>query len=667
MWLLLVVALACTALAAWAAARLERQRLALQFRDAGSTLARRLQRELHGVVNDLHAVHALFDVAPSVDRAGFAEFVRPLLVRHPGLIAIEWVPRVRAADLSEYERRARADGLDFRVTEHDESGRVSLTARRDEHYPVYYFEPRAGNEAAFGLDLASGAERREALYAARDSGVAAVAGPLRLVQSTQGPVGYLVLLPRYARGERADSSDARRDSFAGVVLGVVRISHVLTTTPDVQASDELDLEIVDAGRVIATAGMSGSAAVETAESDSAFDVIELPLVLADHELTLRVRARPAFIASHRTRIPSLVAAGGGIFCVVLALYLGSLRREYAARERIDIALVESEHRYRTLVEHAPEAVVVYDVDAGVFVDANANAAKMLEVPREKLLASSPLDFSPVLQPDGRESAIIIEEMIQRTLSGESPVVPWNRKAADGTELPVEVRAIRLPDANRNLLRCSIIDVRDRRQSELRQLMMARELDHRFKNNLATVLSIAEQTCASARSIEEFREAFVGRVRAMARTHEALAARRWDGVPLGEIAHLTLDPYTDGSPDRATVRGEPVRLSPAASSCLCMALHELAANAAKYGALSEAAGRIDLAWSRAEDGSLAVEWAERDGPRVLPPTTAGFGSRLINGVLSHELGGRVTLEYGIDGVSCRMQIPAEHWTAERGSV
>jgi PAS domain S-box-containing protein len=386
-------------------------------------------------------------------------------------------------------------------------------------------------------------------------------------------------------------------------------------------------------------------------------------MFADRELTLRVTSTPAYYAARVSPMPRLVAAGGGLLCVVLALYLGSLRRENVARARIDEALVESEHRYRTLVEYAPDAVVVYDVDARRFVDANNKAAVMLEAPRERLLESSPLDFSPKLQPDGRESTAVIEDLVERTLAGESVVLPWNRRSADGTEHPVEIRLTPMPDASRRLIRCSVIDVRERRQSELRQLMMARELDHRVKNNLATVLSVAEQTCASARSIEEFRESFVGRVRAMARSHEALATRRWDGVPLDEIAQLTLEPYLGGSRGRATLRGEPVRLSAAASSCLCMAFHELAANAAKYGALSEPAGRIDLAWERSDDGALAVEWTERDGPRVVAPTTAGLGSRLIKGVLSHELGGRGTLEYGAAGVRCRMSIPSEHWSVE----
>ena len=137
---------------------------------------------------------------------------------------------------------------------------------------------------------------------------------------------------------------------------------------------------------------------------------------------------------------------GGLVCVVLGLYLGSMRREFISRARVDEALVESEHRYRTLVENAPEAVVVYDVDARRFVDANRKAATMLEVPLERLLESSPLDLSPKLQADGRESAAIIEELVVRVLAGESLVLPWNRSSPDGTEHPVELRLTPLPDA-----------------------------------------------------------------------------------------------------------------------------------------------------------------------------------------------------------------------------
>jgi two-component sensor histidine kinase len=174
-----------------------------------------------------------------------------------------------------------------------------------------------------------------------------------------------------------------------------------------------------------------------------------------------------------------------------------------------------------------------------------------------------------------------------------------------------------------------------------------------------VLALAEQTGMSARSYDEFREAFAGRVRAMARTHEALAARQWRGVPLREVVDLTLAPYDGRADDRISKRGGPVMLTPTASSALCMTLHELAANAAKYGALAVASGRVDLSWRQEEDGSLRLVWRESGGPPVEQPERAGFGTRLVHGVVTHELGGTAKMEFRQEGLRCEIHVPREH--------
>jgi two-component sensor histidine kinase len=190
-------------------------------------------------------------------------------------------------------------------------------------------------------------------------------------------------------------------------------------------------------------------------------------------------------------------------------------------------------------------------------------------------------------------------------------------------------------------------------------MMARELDHRVKNNLAEVLALVEQSGTSASSYEEFREAFAGRVRAMARTHEALAARHWRGVPLREVADLTLEPYTGAGDDRIVKHGDAVVLAPTASSALGMMLHELAANAAKHGALAVSAGRVELSWRREQNGDLEIVWRERGGPPVARPEREGFGMRLVRGVVTHELGGTLAMEFDPQGLCCEIHIPREH--------
>lgn len=661
-WAVTLSAAVCTILAFAAATSLERQRIALEFRETSTAVSSRLQRELQVVINDLYGVSALFDLLPDVDRDGFEKFVRPLLDRHPELAAIEWAPRIPAASVGDYARRARADRLEFRLVEQAQTGQVSPAAPRDEYFPVYYVVPWAGNETAFGLDLAASPDRSTALVAARDEGRAAIAGPLHLVQSPTDVSGYLVMLPVYAAAGSGSLDVARRQSFRGVVVGVLRLSDALATVLSARPVGDMVVAVFDESRPIVYRGGDGSQVPAGSPRNRGFSS-DTQLVFVDRPLVVRTWSKPGFFTKRKTVIPTVVGAGGGVLSIVLALYLGSLRRESTARARADEALVESERRYRMLVESAPEAVVVYDADVRKFVDANSKAAALLGLSHDQLLALSPGDLAPRLQPDGRESAARTEELIERTLAGEDLVVPWNARHVDGREIPVELRLNRLPDTSRRLVRTSVIDVRDRRQAELRQLMMARELDHRVKNTLATVLSIADRTSAGARSIEEFRESFVGRVRALAHTHEALAAGRWDGVALGEVLDLALDPFIDPAGGRATFSGQPVRLSPAASSGLGMAFHELAANAAKYGALSGLTGKVHLAWAPNGDGSLVVDWKEREGPRVVSPATVGFGSRLIEGVLSHELGGHATLEYEPDGVRCRMTIPAEHWTVD----
>ena len=357
-------------------------------------------------------------------------------------------------------------------------------------------------------------------------------------------------------------------------------------------------------------------------------------------------------------MPWIVLAGGSFFVATLAFYFTRLLAETRKRYRADQALRESERRYRVLVEHAPEAIVVLDAERDRFVDVNDNAVNLFKYTREQLLGMRPEDLSPHLQPDGRSSATLIRSVVAEAIDGATPIFPWVHRDREGREIPCEIRLVRLPPTEKTLVRGSIIDVSDRRQAELRQLTMARELDHRVKNILAEVLALAEQSGRSADSYEDFRDAFAGRVRAMASTHEALAARGWLGVPLREIVDLTLGPY-EGRDDRVVKHGDPVLLVPHASSAFGMVLHELAANAAKHGALATETGRIDLSWRCEDDGSLRIVWRETGVPFANEPGSAGFGLRLVRGIVTHELGGTLILEFKQPGFRAEIHLPRDH--------
>lgn len=200
-----------------------------------------------------------------------------------------------------------------------------------------------------------------------------------------------------------------------------------------------------------------------------------------------------------------------------------------------------------------------------------------------------------------------------------------------------------------------VDITERKRDEERQRLMMTELDHRVKNSLTSVLSLAEQTLRSASSLGEFREAFLGRLHAMAHTHEALAHNKWEGIRLDEAARVTLNAFRQQDPARLEIEGEPIILPARAALPISLTLHELATNAVKYGALSNPSGRVELRWKRVE-GSVHVSWVESGGPSVKTPTAEGMGSKLIQGLIRFELGGEVEMDYQTDGFRCRIRLP-----------
>ena len=202
-------------------------------------------------------------------------------------------------------------------------------------------------------------------------------------------------------------------------------------------------------------------------------------------------------------------------------------------------------------------------------------------------------------------------------------------------------------------------VRARSANQQVALMLA-ELDHRVKNTLATVQAIAMQTLSSSTTLDQFQQAFVPRLMALSNTHNLLASDAWSGVNLKDVFSSELAPYADGAAERCGITGEDVRLSPKMALGLAMVAHELATNAAKYGALSVPGGRVDVDWiffDHAQKGrSLRIHWIESGGPPVAVPTRRGFGTRLINDGTAFELRGSAIIDYAPTGVVCVIEIP-----------
>ena len=194
-----------------------------------------------------------------------------------------------------------------------------------------------------------------------------------------------------------------------------------------------------------------------------------------------------------------------------------------------------------------------------------------------------------------------------------------------------------------LLRVSgvTIDVTDRKEAEERQVLLAREVDHRARNALAVIQSIIRLT--RAKTVDDYVQAIEGRIKALARAHTLLSDSRWHGADLATLVADEMAPYRAG--DKVKCGGPDISLQPATAQGLALALHELATNAAKHGALSSPGGKITLDW-QLETDALNLNWTENGGPRITKPSQRSFGLKVIVASIEQQLGGKARRSTGI---------------------
>jgi two-component sensor histidine kinase len=198
---------------------------------------------------------------------------------------------------------------------------------------------------------------------------------------------------------------------------------------------------------------------------------------------------------------------------------------------------------------------------------------------------------------------------------------------------------------------TVYDITELRDAVRRQQVLLDEVNHRVKNTLATVHSIARLSAASAGSVKEYLASFEQRLHALSAAYNLLTKNNWEGADLRDIVERTLAPYaTDG---RLSIEGLPAMLSAKHSLALAAAVQELSTNAAKYGALSIPTGKVAISWTLNEAEAIALDWREVDGPEVKEPVRRGFGTKLIQDVLAADSGWKVKLEYLPAGVHCTL--------------
>jgi two-component system, chemotaxis family, CheB/CheR fusion protein len=331
--------------------------------------------------------------------------------------------------------------------------------------------------------------------------------------------------------------------------------------------------------------------------------------------------------------------------------------DISERRNAEARLRESEAKYRRLFENMDEGYLLAEVirdDAGhtsdvCYVEANPAARRQVKV---DFVGHRLSEVLTDIEPYWWEVPVRVLE------TGDAERAELYSRALDQW---FDVGATRIDDRHVAIL---FKDVSERKRNERERELMLHELNHRVKNMLTVVQSIANQTLRTTGDPAAFAAVFGQRIRALSAAHNLLSDDHWTGADLTQLVHAALASFVPEGARRILAKGPAVRLSPNATVSFVMALHELGTNAVKYGALSNEAGQVELFWAieagSADDGgaALIITWNERGGPEVAPPEREGFGQRMLEKGIARELNGEVELDYKPAGLVCKMRFPLE---------
>jgi len=333
-------------------------------------------------------------------------------------------------------------------------------------------------------------------------------------------------------------------------------------------------------------------------------------------------------------------------------YLVTVVEDISARKYAEEELRKSEERFRSSLVHSPLPVLMYD-DREQILAVSQSWLEKTGYSREELRRLE--DWTS--RAYGERSGEVLE-YIRRIIRTEPKAQPTELTihTKDGRERlwNFVASALGTQSDGRRLFVSMAHDATEQKAHEEQIGLLMREVSHRAKNMLSLVQAIARQT--AAREPEDFIGRFTERIQALAANQDLLVRNKWQGVDTEDLVRAQLAPFADLIGSRIAVHGPKLRLNAAAAQAVGLALHELATNAGKYGALSTDAGRVDVGWGSGGD-IFAMRWTERDGPPVRPPERRGFGTTVIDSMAKRTVSGEVELDYAPSGLEWRLTCPA----------
>jgi PAS domain S-box-containing protein len=309
-----------------------------------------------------------------------------------------------------------------------------------------------------------------------------------------------------------------------------------------------------------------------------------------------------------------------------------------------------------LFEQLPFAIYVCDRE-GLVLRYNQRAAELwgrspkLRDPDERFCGSYRM-----FRPDGSllpHHQCPMADVLRTGVSVREQEVHIERPDGSRGVALVDIEAVKDSDGNVvGAVNC-FQDITERKRTEAQIINLAHEAEHRTKNILSTVLATVRLSRSD--TVDDFKQLIEGRIDALAKVHALFVQSRWAGAELRSLVTQELLPYGDETEARVRIDGPPVMLEPYSAQAIAITLHELATNAAKYGSLSAADGRVEIAWSRMADGRLSLRWVELGGPTVTPPTHRGFGTRVMENIIADQLKGEVRFDWRDQGLACEISL------------
>jgi two-component system, chemotaxis family, CheB/CheR fusion protein len=347
--------------------------------------------------------------------------------------------------------------------------------------------------------------------------------------------------------------------------------------------------------------------------------------------------------------------------VITFIDISGITAARATIEELNRALRERLQQMEILLEMVPAGIFIVEESDPTHIRINRQAAQLVgqEIDRTSLRE---LHGPLVLRADGRAIPDDQQPLWRAARTGKA--VPFHEAEvarSDGSIVDVMVSAMPLLDsegAARGAI-AAMVDISERKSAAARQDILLHELQHRVKNILATVASLAKRLRRTSADLDGYVDALNGRLQAMGRTQELLSRRSDRGVRLRDLLTTAVVPHDGARLDSIRLSGPEVTLSAERAATLSMIVYELATNAAKYGALSTPHGAVALSWAieRADGAAkLALDWRESDGPAIAPPSGSGFGTSFIQRSVEYDLGGAVKFSFESDGLRCHLSFP-----------